>query len=65
MPRVEFKPTTPVFERAKTVHFDRAAGVIGAEDLYCTIIYLFRTPHALMEIKFITGSTNPRHYFLS
>jgi hypothetical protein len=30
MPRVEFKPTTPVFERAKTFHaLDRAATGIG------------------------------------
>jgi hypothetical protein len=30
MPRVGFKPTTQVFERAKTVHaLDRAATVIG------------------------------------
>jgi hypothetical protein len=30
MPRVEFEPTTPVFERAKKVHvLDRAATVIG------------------------------------
>jgi hypothetical protein len=31
MPRVGFEPTTPVFERAKTVNTsDRAATVIGA-----------------------------------
>jgi hypothetical protein len=30
MPRVVFEPTTPVFERAKTVHaLDRAATVVG------------------------------------
>jgi hypothetical protein len=30
MPRMEFEPTIPVFERAKTVHaLDRAATVIG------------------------------------
>jgi hypothetical protein len=30
MPRVEFEPTTPMFERAKTVHaLDRAATVKG------------------------------------
>jgi hypothetical protein len=30
MPRVGFEPTTPVFERAKTVYAsDRAATVIG------------------------------------
>jgi hypothetical protein len=31
MPRVEFEPTIPVFERAKTVHaLDRAATVVGS-----------------------------------
>jgi hypothetical protein len=35
MPRVEFEPTIPVFERAKTVHaLDRAATVIGITNLY-------------------------------
>jgi hypothetical protein len=30
MPPVEFEPTNPVFEMAKTIHaFDRAATVIG------------------------------------
>jgi hypothetical protein len=30
MPQVEFEPTIPVFDRAKTVHaLDRAATVIG------------------------------------
>jgi hypothetical protein len=34
-PRVGFKPTTPVFKRAKTVHvLDRAATVIGANGSY-------------------------------
>jgi hypothetical protein len=32
MPRVEFEPTTPVFEQAKTVHaLDRATTVSGTE----------------------------------
>jgi hypothetical protein len=32
MPRVGFEPTTPVFQRAKTVHaLDRAATVIGKQ----------------------------------
>jgi hypothetical protein len=31
MPRVEFEPTIPVFERAKTIHaLDRAASVFGS-----------------------------------
>jgi hypothetical protein len=31
MPQVEFEPTIPLFERAKTVHIlDRAANVIGS-----------------------------------
>jgi hypothetical protein len=34
MPRVEFEPTTPVFERMMTVHaLDRAATVIGTRRL--------------------------------
>jgi hypothetical protein len=33
MPLVRFEPTTPVFERAKTVHaLDHAATVIGLYD---------------------------------
>jgi hypothetical protein len=37
MHRVGFEPTTPVFERAKTVHaLDRAATVIGEENAYNT-----------------------------
>jgi hypothetical protein len=33
MPRLIFEPTTPVFDRAKTIHAsDRAATVIGATD---------------------------------
>jgi hypothetical protein len=35
MPRVGFEPTTPVFERAKTVHaLYRAGTVIGHEDVW-------------------------------
>jgi hypothetical protein len=38
MPRVEFEPTIPVFERAKTVHaLDRAATVIGCFACYLSI----------------------------
>jgi hypothetical protein len=34
MPRVGFEPTTPVFERAKTVHaLNRSATVIGNDRL--------------------------------
>jgi hypothetical protein len=34
MPQVGLEPTTPVFERAKTVHtLDRGATVIGAYNL--------------------------------
>jgi hypothetical protein len=33
MPQVAFKPTTPVFERSKTVYaLDRAATVIGHQN---------------------------------
>jgi tRNA A37 N6-isopentenylltransferase MiaA len=39
MPRVEFESTTPVFERAKTVHaLDRAATVIGGTMSYVIIL---------------------------
>jgi hypothetical protein len=39
MPRVGFEPTTPVFERAKTIHaLDRASTVIGLINLRVTII---------------------------
>jgi hypothetical protein len=32
MPRVDFEPTIPVFERAKTVHaLDRVATAIGSQ----------------------------------
>jgi hypothetical protein len=66
MPRVGFEPTTPVFEREKAVHtLDRTASVIGGEGLYCTIIYLFKTPYVVMETTLITDSINPRHYFIS
>jgi hypothetical protein len=38
MPQVEFEPTIPVFERAKTVHvLDRAATVIGQRYMYIQI----------------------------
>jgi hypothetical protein len=40
MPPVEFEPTFPVFERAKTVHvLDRAATVIGFYSLKFIIFY--------------------------
>jgi hypothetical protein len=39
MPKVDFEPTIPVFERAKTVHaLDRAATVIGLFSVYFTYI---------------------------
>jgi hypothetical protein len=39
MPRVEFEPTIPVFERAKTVHaLDRAATLIGRYHLWAYIM---------------------------
>jgi hypothetical protein len=42
MPRLRFEPTTPVFERAKTVHaLDRAATVMGSYGLYATIFIHF------------------------
>jgi hypothetical protein len=39
MPRVGFEPSTPVFERAKTVHvLHLAATVIGHRDFYSCLI---------------------------
>jgi hypothetical protein len=39
MPRVEFEPTTPMFERAKTVRaLDRADAVIDEESLHHSLI---------------------------
>jgi hypothetical protein len=36
MPRLGFEPTTPVFERVKTVHsLDRAPTLIGYCNIYC------------------------------
>jgi hypothetical protein len=44
MPRVGFESTTPVFERAKTVHvLDRAATVIGKAKNRCLKFVLVRT----------------------
>jgi hypothetical protein len=38
MPRVGFEPTTPVFDRAKTIYaLDRAATVVGRKSPLCTI----------------------------
>jgi hypothetical protein len=35
MPQVEFEPTIPAFERAKTVHaLDLAATVISSEEIW-------------------------------
>jgi hypothetical protein len=39
MPQVGFKPTIPMFERAKTIHaLEHAATVIGFESPYWIII---------------------------
>jgi hypothetical protein len=41
MPQVEFEPTIPVFQRAKTVHaLVRAATVIGLSTYRCSEWYL-------------------------
>jgi hypothetical protein len=45
MPRVEFEPTIPAFERAKAVHaLDRAATVIG-DSVFTPFIFLLRFIH--------------------
>jgi hypothetical protein len=39
MPRVEFKPKIPAFDRAKTVHvLDRAVTVIGQSNVTCIFV---------------------------
>jgi hypothetical protein len=44
MPDVGFKPTIPVFERAKTVHaLDRAGTAIGLNSIYSLLIVLAHT----------------------
>jgi hypothetical protein len=49
MPQMGFAPTTPVFERAKTIHaLDRAATVIGMFYLACQLhIEIFVMPSQL------------------
>jgi hypothetical protein len=45
MPRLEFEPLIPVFERAKTVHgLDRAATVIGS--------HFYITPEVTNLVRF-------------
>jgi hypothetical protein len=43
MPRVEFEPTVPVFDRAKKVHaLNRVATVFGTEIVYRDEISTFK-----------------------
>jgi hypothetical protein len=47
MPQLGFEPTTPVFERSKTVHaLDRAVTVIGTKECYWSKFTSFRKLHA-------------------
>jgi hypothetical protein len=55
MPRVEFEPTIPAFERAKTVHaLDRTASVIG----YAGTVYV----NYLLHISAFRPSSNMHTY---
>jgi hypothetical protein len=48
MPRVGFKPTIQVFERAKMVHtLDRATTVIGAKSVWVYINIKFLNKHSI------------------
>jgi hypothetical protein len=59
MSRVGFEPTTPVLERAKTVHaLDRAATVIGDAHVYfywINIINLNQKQIFLTQFQYILG----------
>jgi hypothetical protein len=57
MPRVEFEPTTPAFEQAKTVHAsDREATVIGISQSRTALKFMLpeRNAHPIAE------STDPK-----
>jgi hypothetical protein len=59
MPRMEFEPTTPVFDWAKSVHaLDRAPTVIGCYLLFIWFIYLliFSVPLSSVFIYFLSCS---------
>jgi hypothetical protein len=60
MPRVGFGPTTPAFERAKSVHaLDRVALVIGASKIGLYEYfqwYIFRSTE-LSDCIFVTSET--------
>jgi hypothetical protein len=52
MPRVRFEPTTPVFERAKTVHaLHRAATVIGNWSCYRCLLFSTTTQERNRKIN--------------
>jgi hypothetical protein len=57
MPQVGFEPTTPVFERAKTVHaLGRAASVIGRHQYWIQHIYTFAQFSASQTNIFLQGN---------
>jgi hypothetical protein len=61
MPRMGFQLTTPVFERAKTVHaFDRAATVIGTRNAFSHSVYKLYFPVSYLETV-ETAYPCPRH----
>jgi hypothetical protein len=62
MPRVGLEPTTPVFERAKTVHaLDRAATVIGSIMFYPLHISIItdHRGHRIVTLKWIEFYNTP------
>jgi hypothetical protein len=57
MPPVGFEPTTPVFERAKTVHsLDRAAAVIGSTVMVCLQVFEQNVASEAVSDKLASGS---------
>jgi hypothetical protein len=60
MPRVKFEPTTPVLERAKTVHaLDRAAAAIGMNyyrDGHNCYVQKYKTVQSLFYWLFLKSS---------
>jgi hypothetical protein len=64
MPRVGFEPTTPVFERTKTVHAaDRTATVIGLE-IFRLLKILITLPVTTAELERCFSTLNRIKSFL-
>jgi hypothetical protein len=69
MPRVGFKPTTPVFERAKTFHaLDRADTVVGTVihirpfNEFCVAVNVFNASTYIANVTvFLLGDVGARN----